>query len=191
LRRTRSSRIHQVARRSDSMRHSIQEINQLDRAEFLRLLGDVFDGAPWIAQKVVGKRPFRDREHVLRLMCDALRRAGPEKQLEVIRAHPDFIGDAARAGVVSAAASKAQSDSGKVPLTPEDVRWFERYNRAYREKYGFPFIFCTRAFKPPAVRRAILDEFEIRMCNELEREIPVAIGELGMIAEFRLRDRIA
>jgi OHCU decarboxylase len=175
----------------DSMRHSIKEINQLDPKELVRLLGGVFDGAPWLAQKVVGKRPFRDREHVLRLMCDALRRAGPEKQLEVIRAHPDFISEAAKTGEVSAAAVKAQPDSGRVALTPEDVRWFERYNRAYREKYGFPFIFCTRAFKAAAVRQAILDEFELRMYNELDRETTTAIGELGKIAEFRLRDRIA
>ncbi len=173
------------------MRHSIQEINQLDKAEFVRLLEGVFDGAPWIAQKVVGKRPFRDREHLLRLMCDALRRAGPQKQLEVIRAHPDFVGEATQTGEVSAAPAKGQPDSGRVALTSEDVRWFERYNRAYREKYGFPFVFCTRAFKPPAIRRAILDEFEIRMCNELDREMPTAIGELGKIAEFRLRDRIS
>jgi len=173
------------------MRHSIKEINQLDRAEFIRLMAGVFDGAPWIAQKVVGKRPFRDREHLLRLMCDALRRAGEEKQLEVMRAHPDIIDEAAKTGEVPAAPAKPQADSGRVALTPEDVRWFERYNRAYREKYGFPFIFCTRAFKPPAVRRAILDEFEIRMCNDLEREKTTAIGELGKIAEFRLRDRIA
>ncbi len=173
------------------MRHSINEINQLDRAEFIRLLEGVFDGAPWIAQKVVGKRPFRDRDHLLRLMCDALRRAGPEKLLEVMCAHPDFIDEATKVGEVSAAPAKASPESGRVSLTPEDIRWFERYNRAYREKYGFPFIFCTRAFKPPAVRRAILDEFEIRMCNDLDREKTTAIGELGKIAEFRLRDRIS
>jgi len=173
-----------------SMRHSIQQINQLEVAEVVRLLGGVFDGAPWLAEKVVGKRPFRDREHVLRLMCDALRRAGPEKQLEVMRAHPDFISEATKTGEVSAAASKPESDTGRVPLTPEDVRWFERYNRAYREKYGFPFIFCTRAYKPAAIRRAILDEFEMRMCNEIDRETTTSIGELGKIAEFRLRDRI-
>ena len=173
------------------MRHSIQQINQLDRAELLDLLSGVFDGAPWIAQKVVGKRPFRDREHLLRLMCDALRRAGAQKQLDVLRAHPDFIGEVVTTAEIFAAPIKGEPDSGRVKLTPEDVRWFERYNRAYCEKYGFPFIFCTRAFKPPAIRRAILDEFEIRMCNEPDRETTTAIGELGKIAEFRLRDRIS
>ncbi len=172
------------------MRCSIQEINQLDRAALVVLLGGVVDGAPWLPGKVVGKRPFRDREHVLRLICDALRRAGAEKQLEVIHAQPDFISEAAKTGELSAAADKAQSGTGRVELMPEDIRWLERYNRAYREKYGFPFIFCTRAFKPPAVRRAILDEFELRMHNELDRETTTAIGELGKIAEFRLRDRI-
>jgi 2-oxo-4-hydroxy-4-carboxy-5-ureidoimidazoline decarboxylase len=173
------------------MRHSIQQINQLDTAELARLLAGVFDGAPWLAQKVVGKRPFRDREHLLRLLCDALRRAGPQKQLEVIQAHPDYISEAARKGELSAAVSRDQPDSGRTTLSSEDVRWFERYNRAYREKFGFAFIFCTRAFKPAAVRQAILDEFELRMHNELDRETHTAIGELGKMAEFRLRDLIA
>jgi 2-oxo-4-hydroxy-4-carboxy-5-ureidoimidazoline decarboxylase len=175
----------------NSMRHSIQQINQLTVAELTRLLSGIFDGAPWLAQKVVGKRPFRDREHLLRLLCDALRRAGPQKQLEVIRAHPDYVSEAARKGELSAAVSRDEPDASRAKLSPEDVRWFERYNRAYHEKYGFSFIFCTRAFKPAAVRQAILDSFELRMCNELDREIPTSIGELGKIAEFRLRDIIA
>jgi OHCU decarboxylase len=173
------------------MRLSIQQLNQLEAAEFVRRLGGVFEGAPWVAQKVVGKRPFRDRDHILRLMCDALRRAGPEKQLELFRAHPDLVGEAARTGKLSAASAGEQTAAGLMELSPEDARWFERYNRAYREKYGFPFIFCVRAFKPAAVRRAILDSFEMRLHNDTDRERDTALGEIGKIAEFRLRDLVS
>ena len=173
------------------MKLSISQVNQLDAAEFVRLLGGVFEDSPWLAQKVVGKRPFRDREHLLRLMCDALRRAGPEKQLELIRAHPDLVGEAARAGQLSAASKREQTNAGLTNLSPEDARWFDRYNRAYREKYGFPFIFCVRAFKPAAIRQSILDSFELRLHNEAPRELDIALGEVGKIAEFRLRDLVA
>ena len=173
------------------MRHSIQQLNQLEAAEFVRLLGGVFENSPWIAQKVVGKRPFRDREHVLRLMCDALRRAGPEKQLELIRAHPDLVGEAARSGTLSAASTSEQTAAGLMALSPADARWFERYNRAYREKYGFPFVFCVRAFDPVGVRQAILDSFELRLHNDDDRERDTALGEVGKIAEFRLRDLVS
>lgn len=173
------------------MKLSIQQLNQLAPAEFVILLGGVFESAPWVAQKVVGKRPFRDREHVLRLMCDALRRAGPEKQLELIRAHPDLVGEAARSGQLSTASTREQTGAGLLNLSTEDARWFERYNRAYREKYGFPFVFCVRAFKPAAIQRAILDSFEMRLHNDDQRERDTALGEVGKIAEFRLRDLVA
>ena len=173
------------------MRHSIQQLNQLAVPEFVRLLGGVFESAPWVAQKIVGKRPFRDRDHVLRLMCDALRRAGPQKQLELIRSHPDLVGEAARVGTLSAASAREQTGAGLMDLSPAEARWFERYNRAYREKYGFPFVFCVRAFAPAAVRQAILDSFEMRLHNDDDRERNTALGEIGKIAEFRLRDLVA
>lgn len=173
------------------MRHSIQQLNQIGITEFVRLLGGVFEEAPWVAQKVVGKRPFRDRDHVLRLMCDALRRAGREKQLEVIRAHPDLVGEAARSGQLSAASASEQAGAGLLNLSPTDARWFERYNSAYREKYAFPFIFCVRAFDPAVVRQAILDSFEMRLHNDVDREIDTALGEIAKIAEFRLHDLMA
>lgn len=173
------------------MKLSISQLNQLDAAEFVRRLGGVFENSPWIAQRIVGKRPFRDREHVLQLMLDALRRAGPEKQLELIKAHPDLVGEAARTGRLSVASAREQAGAGLAALSPEDIRWFERFNLAYREKYGFPFIFCVRAVEPAAAKQAILDSFEMRLHNSDERERGVALGEIGRIAGFRLHDLVA
>lgn len=166
---------------------TIAELNALAKDEFVTRLGGIFESSPWVAQKVVGKRPFRDREHLFKAMSDAVRRAGAEKQLELIRAHPDLVGKAAKEGKLSASSQTEQSKAGLSELSPADVKWFDRYNRAYTEKYSFPLIVCLRALKGDP-KQLILDQFEMRLHNDEAREKRTALEEIHKIASYRLGD---
>ncbi|MBS0659212.1 MAG: 2-oxo-4-hydroxy-4-carboxy-5-ureidoimidazoline decarboxylase [Verrucomicrobia bacterium] len=168
---------------------TIAELNALPKDEFIERLGGIFEHSPWVAQKVVGKRPFRDREHLFKAMTDAVRRAGAEKQLELIRAHPDLVGKAAKEGKLSASSQSEQTKAGLTNLSAADIKWFDRYNRAYQEKYEFPLIVCLRALQGDP-KQIILDQFEIRMCNDEAREKRTALEEINKIAEFRLQDLV-
>ena len=73
--------------------------------------------------------------------------------------------------------AKSASEQARVGLDrleAEEVRWFERYNRAYREKFGFPFIVCVRAAER---KRAIMDGFEVRLHHTPEQERRAALVE--------------
>lgn len=172
------------------MKLTISALNALPKEEFIERLGSIFEHSPWVAQKVVGKRPFRDREHLFKAMTDAVRRAGAEKQLELIRAHPDLVGKAAKEGKLSASSKSEQTKAGLTDLTPADIKWFDRYNRAYQEKYEFPLIVCLRALKGEP-KQIILDQFEMRLHNDVDREKRTALEEINKIAEFRLEDLVA
>lgn len=167
---------------------SIAEVNALDTAVFVERFGAVFEDSPWVAEAAWNNRPFRDRDALHATMAACVQDAGEERQLTLIRAHPDLVGRAAREGTLGAASASEQAGAGLDRLDPGEVRWFERYNQAYKEKFDFPFILCVRA---AGRKQAIMDGFEVRLHHSPERERKAALMEIEKIAAFRLADLVA
>ena len=167
---------------------TLAEFNQLPREAFVARFGAVFEHSPWVAEAAwEHHRPFRDRAALHAAMCAAVQRATEDRQLALIRAHPDLVGRAAREGRLDAASTSEQAGAGLDQLTPEEVAWFEQHNAAYREKFGFPFIICVRANR----RQAIIAGFETRLLHSLAEERAAALAEIEKIAAFRLTDLVA
>ena len=168
------------------MKGSLEEINGLERAAFVERFGGVCEHSPWVADAAWEHRPFADRAGLHAAMCAAVQAAGEERQLALIRAHPDLVGRAAREGRLGAASASEQAGAGLDQLTPEEVGWFEQHNSAYREKFGFPFIICVRANR----KQAIIDGFETRLHHTPAQERAAALAEIEKIAAFRLDDLV-
>ena len=167
-------------------RFTLEQINALGREDFARLAGPVFEHSPWIAGTAWADRPFASLDALHRALCDAVDRAGEEKQLHLIRAHPDLVGRAAPAGTLTPASAREQADAGLDRLGREDIAAFAEFNRAYREKFDFPFIICARLNK----KEAILAGFRARLTHSRETEIRAALAEIFQIARLRLEDLI-
>jgi len=165
-------------------RYSIAELNSLSREEFVRIIGPVFENSPWIAETTWPKRPFAHLDQLHRVLCDTVRDAGEERQLALIRAHPDLVGQAALAGTLSAASNREQASAGLGRLTSDEITNFQRFNEAYHERFGFPFVICARRNK----KEAILEAFPVRLQHSREAEIETALEEIGRIAYLRLQD---
>jgi OHCU decarboxylase len=120
-------------------------------------------------------------------MCAVVRQSGEDRQLALIRAHPDLVGRAALAGTLTKESTGEQASAGLNRLTPEEVALFQRQNAAYQEKFGFPFVICARLNK----KEAILAGFERRLKNSRAEEMKTALEEIFKIAELRLKDLIA
>ena len=163
---------------------ALDELNRLDHAEFTRTVGPVFEHSPWIAETAWSRRPFASVEKLHGELCQIVRDAGDEKQLALIRAHPDLVGGAALAGTLTRESTGEQAGAGLNNLSPGEIALFQKQNAAYREKFGFPFVICARLNK----KQAILDGFERRLKNSREQEIQAALEEIFKIAELRLRD---
>lgn len=160
------------------------ELNALDHDRFVRTVGPVFEHSPWIAAAAWAQRPFANVETLHAAMCDIVRTAGEEKQLALIRAHPDLVGKLALAGQLTKESTGEQASAGLDRLTPEEVELFQTNNAAYQAKFGFPFVICARLNK----KEAILNGFKVRLQNSREQEIQAALREIFKIAELRLRD---
>lgn len=166
---------------------TIAQLNSLSRDEFVRVVGPVFEHSPWIAEATWPQRPFASVEELHRALCLIVADAGEEKQLALIRAHPDLVGRLALAGQLTRESTTEQASAGLGDLTVDEIVLFQKNNAAYQEKFGFPFVICARLNK----KVAILNGFKVRLRNSREQEIKTALDEIGKIAGLRLNDLVS
>lgn len=163
---------------------TLNKLNSLSRAEFVAVIGPVFEHSPWIADAAWPRRPFVSLEALHHALCQTLREAGADKQLALIRAHPDLVGRAAIAGGLTAASTSEQASAGLDRLTSEEIASFQKSNRIYYDKFGFPFVICARLNK----KEAILSGFRVRLEHSRDEERATALEEIFKIAWLRLQD---
>ncbi len=161
---------------------SIEVLNRLDRDGFVGRLGDIFEHSPWVAEGAFGRRPFADRAVLLAAMHDVVECAGAERQLALIAAHPELAvarPDPRRLGVQSA---REQTGAGLDRLSEPEYAQFRRRNRAYRERFGFPFVIAVAGLD----KAAIIAALERRLGSDRPAEIRAALDNIHRIAEHRL-----
>jgi OHCU decarboxylase len=162
----------------------LSQLNIMDRGGFVAVCGPMFEHSPWIAERAWNARPFSSLTHLHETMCGIVADATSDEQLTLIRAHPDLVGRLAREGKLTQQSTAEQSAAGLDALQPDEIAAFERYNQAYRDKFGFPFVICARENK----KTAILAAFPIRLQHARETEIATALSEIYKIAKLRLND---
>lgn len=161
---------------------TLARLNALDRASFVKAVGWVFELSPWVAEQVSGGRPYPSIERLHEAMVNQVEAAPADRQLALLRAHPD-LGTRAR---VSAQSSAEQAGAGLDRLTPGECERLERLNWAYRAKFGFPFLFAVKG----STKYDIFEALERRLAATPEEERREALRQVYRIAEFRLRETI-
>jgi 2-oxo-4-hydroxy-4-carboxy-5-ureidoimidazoline decarboxylase len=172
---------------SEKPTSSLAAINALDRTAFASLLGDIFEHSPWVAEGAWAARPFADVAALHRAMVAVMHAAGRDRQLQLIRAHPELAGAAAARGELTAASRSEQKGAGLASADEADLARFRMLNAAYREKFGFPFIIAVRGRS----RSEILTVFAERLERDADSEYAQALQEIVRIAELRLNAVIA
>ena len=166
---------------------TIAELNALDRDSFVAAVGHLFEHSPWIAERAWRRRPFADAEALHAALTATVHDASPEEKLALIRAHPDLVGRAARAGTLTPSSTGEQAAAGLDALSPEEIALFDRFNAGYRESFGFPFVICARENRKESILRA----FPERLRHSRDEEVATALAEIAKIARFRLHDLLS
>ncbi len=167
-----------------SHRLTLDQVNNLDHQAFVATFGAVYEGSPWIAAEAWDARPFASLDHLHRALWAVVETASRARQEALILAHPDLVGEAARAGTLTRASAGEQAAAGLDRLSAAEIADFDRFNRAYRKRFGFPFVVCARENK----KETILAGFTRRLGNTREEEIAAALAEIAKIARYRLQD---
>jgi 2-oxo-4-hydroxy-4-carboxy-5-ureidoimidazoline decarboxylase len=165
---------------------SLGDLNTLDQQDFVAALGGVFEGEPWMVAQAWQSRPFVSLDELITALLQPIFDAPMERQVGLIRAHPDLVGRAAFAGTLTPASTAEQASAGLDRLTPDEIAEFTRLNAVYREKFGFPFVICARENK----KESILAGFAARQAHTREQEIATALGEVAKICRLRLCDTV-
>jgi len=88
---------------------------------------------------------------------------------------------------MSAASSGEQAGVGLDSLTSSELTELRRLNTAYRDKFGFPFLYAVKG----STKHDILKALEARLPASREREMAEALGQVARIARFRLEELIS
>ncbi len=156
-------------------------------ADFLAALGGVFEHSPWIAERAFAKRPYADTAALHEAMVNVVRSASSEEQLSLLRAHPELAGREAQAGALTADSTAEQRSAGLNALTREEMERVGRLNRAYRERFGFPFIIAVRRH----TKDGIFAELERRLGNDADSERLECLEQVHIITRLRLDALVA
>jgi 2-oxo-4-hydroxy-4-carboxy-5-ureidoimidazoline decarboxylase len=162
----------------------ISELNSADRTAFTAVLGHLFEHSPWVAEETWPKRPFASAEALHAALCATMRGASRDRQLALIRTHPDLAGRLAQQKQLTAESTREQASAGLDRLTDAELASFTQQNDAYKAKFGFPFIICARL----NAKAAILSAMQTRSGNAPDVEFATALGEIEKIAWLRLQD---
>jgi len=168
------------------MPHSIESLNSCDRPAFVAVLGHLFEHSPWVADETFPRRPFRDAAGLHAALCETMRGAPADRQLALVRAHPDLAGRLALAGGLTESSAREQSAAGLNRLDAGEASEIQRLNEAYKARFGFPFVICARL----NAKDAILASMRARLSNPPDEELSTALGEIAKIARLRLNDTI-
>ncbi|MES2945693.1 MAG: 2-oxo-4-hydroxy-4-carboxy-5-ureidoimidazoline decarboxylase [Pseudomonadota bacterium] len=161
---------------------SLEHLNTCAPEVFCAVLADIWEHAPWVAHGVAGQRPFATVEALHRAMVDVVVGRDEPARVAFFAGHPELAGEDARRGTMTDA---SVAEQGTLSLARLDAREAERWsalNRAYRIRFGFPFILCIRRH----TRESALQAFEQRLGHDRSTEMGIALGEIAAITRLRL-----
>src|SRR5687768_18139898 len=118
--------------------------NACDSETFVRTFGPVFENSPWVAAAASHARPFASIDALHAAMADVVRAASRERQLALLNAHPELAGKEAQTGTMTNASVAEQAAAGLDRLSAEELARLNFLNRAFRARFGHPFIIAVR-----------------------------------------------
>jgi 2-oxo-4-hydroxy-4-carboxy-5-ureidoimidazoline decarboxylase len=161
---------------------TLMELNEIERGGFVAALGWIFEDSPWVADRAWESRPFSTLDALHVAMTNAVTAAPEEQQLSLLRAHPDL---GARAQM-SDASGREQSQAGLDALTRAELERVRSLNAAYREKFGFPFLYAVKG----STKLDIVSALERRLTSTRDIEHQEALRQVFRIARFRLEEMV-
>ena len=160
----------------------INKINKLPKSEFVKVFANIFENAIWIAEKLYNQKPFDNFAALSSKMLNIFETATKEKQLKILRDHPD-LANKTKISSLTPDSLKEQTSAGLDQCTETEFNEFKKLNNSYK-KFGFPFILAVKG----KTKIEILNNFKKRISSDQETEFNEAVKQVKQIAIFRLKE---
>ncbi len=169
---------------------TLDQLNHAPAAEAAQMLDGLYEHTPWIAEQALAQRPFASLAHLKHAMVQVLAAAPRQKQLALVRAHPELAGKAMVSNTLTAESTNEQNKAGLTQCTPEELAHVQQLNSDYNARFGFPFILAVRGPRGLGLRKQeIIDTFARRLENPVDFELAEALRNIHRIVEIRLNDK--
>ena len=159
---------------------TIDNINDLNKSDFLSIFGNVFEKTESVAQEAFETKPFKDFDDIIIKMLTIYENYKKDKILEILNAHPELA-------VAKKMTSESISEQASAKLNEcsnEEYEEFKKLNIEYKRKFNFPFIIAVKGKD----KYEILKNFRQRILNDVESEFLEAKKQVKKIATFRLNE---
>lgn len=158
----------------------------MGEAEFLRRYGGVYEHSPWIAREVFARSGAAagSWEELDAMFRAVIGEAGEQRQLELLNAHPELACAPAQQASLTEASRREQGGAGLDQCSPAEFEEFQRLNRRYRQRFGFPFIMAVAGHERAAILAALRERVERARPEEFE----TALQQVLRIGRLRLRE---
>lgn len=160
----------------------LDHLNHCSPDDFCAAMADIWEHAPWVAAQTVAQRPFASADALHSAMLAVVAGLDEPARIRFYAGHPELGGELARTGAMNAASTDEQASLGLGQLQAAEAQRWDGLNRAYRERFGFPFILCIRQH---SLASALL-VFEQRLGHTRQRELQLALNEIAAISRLRL-----
>ena len=161
----------------------INKINKLLKSEFIKVFSNIFENSIWISEELYKLKPFDSFDDLSTKIMDIFENATKEKQIEIIRAHPD-LANKTRIGSLTTDSKKEQSSAGLDKCTEEEFNEFKNLNFKYKKRFHFPFIIAVKGKS----KLEILSSFRKRISYDINIEFEEAKNQVKKIANLRLNE---
>ena len=161
---------------------TIDNINDLNKSDFLLVFGNVFEKTESVALEAFNSKPFKNFEDIMFKMLNIYESYEKNKILEILNAHPELA-------VAKKMTSESISEQASAKLNEcsnEEYEEFKRLNSEYKKKFNFPFIIAVKSKN----KNEILNNFRQRISNNINDEFLEAKKQVKKIATFRLNEII-
>ena len=159
---------------------TIDNINDLNKSDFLSVFGNVFEKTESIAVEAFESKPFKNFEDIVFKMLDIYENYEKNKILEILNAHPELA-------VAKKMTSESISEQASAKLNQcsnDEYEEFKKLNAEYKKKFNFPFIIAVKGKN----KNDILINFRTRIDNNYEVEFNEAKIQVMKIALLRLEE---
>ena len=161
---------------------SIDKFNKLTKTEFISIFGNIFEKTEWIAEKCYDLKPYNNLDELVLKMMEIFENAKKEKHIEILNSHPNLAVEKK----LTDDSKNEQKGANLNQCTEEEFIEFEKLNKEYKKKFGFPFIIAVKGKN----KEEILNNFRQRITNDINLEFEEAKKQVKKIANFRLDEII-
>ena len=169
---------------------TLPELNTASVDQATNMLDGIYEHSPWIARAAMAHRPFSTLAALKHAMTQVVKEAGRERQIALIRAHPELAGKAMVSESLTAESTNEQSKAGLTNCSPQEFAKLQKLNADYNSKFGWPFILAVRGPRGIGLsRQQIIEVFERRFNGHAEFELAECLRNIHRIAEIRLNDK--